>query len=243
MLAPFAAAAQTGAPSVAGVSITSGGEGATTYGPYGNIDVAVAFSRAVTVTGAPRLALTIGTRTRQAAFRSVSGSTVNFRYAVVEGDRDDDGISVAADALTPNGGGIRAGGVDAALGLGRHALAAQGNHKVYGRGATFEGAPPPAYVFTRGARKSVTLPEALPDPSAGYALAKDGLTLEARTLRPDWDAPDAPWIRTLADTLPFTVEVVEAQVSGVSIASSPAGGGSYAAGGTIDVDVTFDETR
>ena len=63
MLAPFAAAAQTGAPSVAGVSITSGGEGATTYGPYGDIDVAVAFSRAVTVTGAPRLALTGATPT------------------------------------------------------------------------------------------------------------------------------------------------------------------------------------
>ena len=253
-------------PSVTGVSITSGGEGVTTYGPYNNVDVAVAFSRAVTVTGAPRLALTIGTRTRQAAFRSVSGSTVNFRYVVMEGDQDTDGISIAANALTLNGGSIKAGSVDAALDLGSHALGAQGNHKVYGRGATFEGEPSPAYVFTRGVRKSVTLPATLPRPSAGYALAatpalpgglvftggtrtlsgapaaamaKTTYTLEARTLRPDWDDLSAPWVQTLADTLPFTIEVVSAQVSGVSIASGPAGG-SYAAGENVDVDVTFD---
>ena len=83
------AAAQAVAPSVTGVSITSRPilktetpEAYHPYGPGDHIDVAVTFSRAVTVTGAPQLALTVGLRTRQADFRSASGSAVNFRYRI-----------------------------------------------------------------------------------------------------------------------------------------------------------------
>ena len=157
--------AQTGAPEVRGVHITSRPSMAseTEYRPYDqgdHIDVQVTFSRAVTVTGAPRLALTIGSRTRHAAFRSVFGANVFFRYEVMGSDRDTDGISIAADALTLNGGRIEAGGAAAALGLGSHALGAQSDHRVDGGWPTYGGVAQPAYAFTRGARGSFTLPAA-----------------------------------------------------------------------------------
>ena len=74
--ASLAAAAQSGAlgaPSVTGVTITSRPSMATltTFRPCDggrNIDVEVTFSRTVTVTSAPRPALTFGSNTRQAAF-------------------------------------------------------------------------------------------------------------------------------------------------------------------------------
>ena len=52
-------------------------------------------------------------------------------------DRDADGISIAADALSLNGGSIRsAAGADAELDLGGHALVNAAEHKVDGSKAT-----------------------------------------------------------------------------------------------------------
>ena len=255
-------------PGVSGVSIASSPASGSSYAAGENIDVAVSFSQAVTVTGSPRLALTVGSRTRQAAFRSVSGSTVNFRYTTVGGDRDSDGVSIAADALTLNGGGIGAGGVDAALGLGSHALGNQSGHLVDGGGPTFDGVASPALSFTRGSQGSFTLPAAVsatshttyqlaatPALPGGLSfsfgtrtlsgapevgMAKTTYTLNAYRLVP---LPNDPGLFTeeLVDTLVFTVAVSGAvpAVSGVSIASSPADGFSYATGEWIAVDVTF----
>ena len=262
---PLPAGAQDTAPSVAGVSITSSPSmrTPTEFWPYQrdrHIDVALTFSRAVTVTGAPRLALTIGSRTRHAAFRSASGAVVNFRYTVMGGDRDSNGIAIAADALTLNGGAIEAGGVAAALGLGGHALGNQANHRVDGDWPTFDGVAQPAYAFTRDVRGSFTLPAAASaDPFTTYALAATpalpgGLSFDPAT-RTLSGAPEVGMAKTaytlnavvtgigeeLADTLPFTVTVAGATpaVSKVSIASSPASGASYATGENIDVEVTF----
>ncbi len=264
---PATAAAQTGAPEVRGVYVTSSPSKAseTEFRPYeqgDHVDVQVLFSQAVTVTGAPRLALTIGSRTRHAAFRSVSGGNVFFRYEVMGGDRDADGISVAADALTLNGGAIRAGGVAAALGLGSHALGNQANHRVDGGWPTYGGVAQPAYAFTRGTRGSFTLPAAADANSwTTYALAAapalpGGLSFDPAT-RVLSGAPEVGMAKTaytlnvfhlaglerrvLADSLTFTVTAAGTTpaVSGVSIASSPAGGTSYATGENIDVDVTF----
>ena len=273
-LAPLAAAAQSGAPTVTRVSITSlpSQPTPTTFRPYDrgrNIDVTVTFSRAVTVTGSPRLALTIGSRTRQAVFRSAWSSSVNFRYTVMGGDRDADGISIAADALTLNGGGIEAGGTDAALGLGGNALGNQSNHRVDGRasgvGPTYDGVAQPAYAFTRGARGSFTLPAAADVGVFGlesYALAATpalpgGLSFDPAT-RTLSGTPEVGMAKTtytlnvnlgrigddhkvLSDSLKFTVTVAGAApaVSGVAIASSPADGSNYATGENIDVEVTF----
>ena len=80
------------------------------------------FDRAVRATGSPRVALTVGTQTRHATYSSWGGQR----------DRDQDGISIAANALSLNGGTIRAtdGTPDADLTHG--AAPADPNRKVDG---------------------------------------------------------------------------------------------------------------
>ena len=59
------------------------------------IEVTVTFSEAVRTGGTTELGLLIGSKTRQAAYHSGSGtSSLVFRHLVTEGDRDDDGIEV-----------------------------------------------------------------------------------------------------------------------------------------------------
>ena len=107
-----------------------------TYELGETVDVKVEFDRAVTATGSPQLALTIGTQTRHATSSGWSSRSLYFDYTVQEGDRDEDGISIAANALVLNGGTIKAtdGATDADL---RHAAVAAGRgSKVNGRLAT-----------------------------------------------------------------------------------------------------------
>ena len=72
------------------------------------VDVAVTFSEAVTITGSPRVALTMGASTVYAGYLSAdarnTGTTKYFRYTVAAGDTDADGISIAANALDLNSG-------------------------------------------------------------------------------------------------------------------------------------------
>ena len=120
------------APSVNRVNLVRTG----TFKLAQDISVTVRFSRPVDVTGSPQLALTIGSVTRQADYSpSESGSrTLWFIYTVQSSDRDADGISIGASALTLNGGTIRirGGSANAALGLGTHAISNSANHKVDG---------------------------------------------------------------------------------------------------------------
>ncbi len=82
-----------------------------TYGPLAGaalnaLSFTLAFNQPITVTGTPQLALTIGSATRQAGYVSGSGTAaLVFRYAVVAGDLDTDGIDLTALAL--NGGTLR----------------------------------------------------------------------------------------------------------------------------------------
>ena len=72
-----------------------------------NLDFTVTTSAAVTVTGSPRIALTIGSSTQYAVYTSGSGTTaLVFRYAVQSGDLDNDGITVGA-AIGLNGGTLK----------------------------------------------------------------------------------------------------------------------------------------
>ena len=89
-------------------------------GPYAAdeaIELTATFSEAVVVFGQPRVALTVGTQTRQAVYlSSPTETTAVFGYTVVAGERDDDGVAVAANALEPNRGTIQdAAGNDAVL--------------------------------------------------------------------------------------------------------------------------------
>ena len=102
-------------PSVDSVEIS-------TDGPYASgdvIEVTVTFSGAVTVTGAPQIALTVDTTTRQAVYDRGSDSTaLVFTYTVQDGENDADGVSIAENSLTLPGSGDAiqdTGGNDAVL--------------------------------------------------------------------------------------------------------------------------------
>lgn len=101
------------APSVSSVAVPADG----TYGSGQVLNFDVAFSQNVTVTGTPRMTLTIGSTTVYATYASGSGTGVlRFSYTVVLGQHDADGISVGP--LTLNGGTIRdSGAIDADLNL------------------------------------------------------------------------------------------------------------------------------
>ena len=103
-----------------------------TYELGETVEVEVEFDRAVTATGEPQVALTIGTQTRHAAFSGWGSQTLYFDYTVQDGDRDEDGINIPANALDLNGGTITAadGRTDADLTHGT--VAAEGGRKVNG---------------------------------------------------------------------------------------------------------------
>ena len=100
------------------------------------IEVTLNFNRAVDVTGTPQVALDIGGTERQADYVSGTGTAeLLFRYTVVTADSDATGISIAANALTLNGGTIRAitaDRTDASLGLGSSAISNDGTRQVNG---------------------------------------------------------------------------------------------------------------
>ena len=102
------------APRVTGVAFTGEPVGGDTYGQGEKIGVRVAFDKVLDVSGEPRLALTVGARTREATLVRQEMSDVLpffddifvlfFEYTVQPGDMDADGISVSANALSLNGG-------------------------------------------------------------------------------------------------------------------------------------------
>ncbi len=99
---------------VTGVTLTStplllasGSSTADTYGEGERIEFSVAFTRPVTVTGAPTFSFVLGTATKTATYTSGSDSeTLLFAYTVTSSDMDTDGISWAANTLALAGGTI-----------------------------------------------------------------------------------------------------------------------------------------
>ena len=101
------------------------------YGIGDEIEVTVTFNEDVTVTGSPRLELTIGSSAKNAAYKSANGSKVVFGYTVAVGDNDTDGVAIGSNRLTLNGGSIR-DAADNTVNLSHSALSAQFGHKVDG---------------------------------------------------------------------------------------------------------------
>ena len=121
----------TGPPSILSVELTSDPGADATYAIGDAIEASVRFNKTVTVTGTPQLGLTVGTLTKQAAYRDSAGEVARFVYTVAAGDDDDNGVSIAANSLLLNGGMIRGGGnLDAVRTHG--AVAANVNHRVDG---------------------------------------------------------------------------------------------------------------
>ena len=100
------------------------------------LEATVAFDEDVFVTGTPTLTLGIGSQQRQADYSAGSGTPMlRFRYTVLDGDQDEDGITIGANALALNGGAIRdRAGIDAERSF--PALGPQTSHRVSGVRAT-----------------------------------------------------------------------------------------------------------
>ena len=125
-------------PSITELAITSDPGSDNRYVSRDKIEVTVTFSEAVTVTGSPRLTLLLGSpfwiqlgrAARNADFaRQPEPRKLVFAYTVAADDSDPDGVSIAADSLSPNGGTI-VGSDDTAGRLTHDALAAQPQHLV-----------------------------------------------------------------------------------------------------------------
>jgi DNA/RNA endonuclease G (NUC1) len=110
-LTPQAVVIDTTPPAVISVTVPANG----TYVAGQNLDFTINFSENVLVVGSPRIPITLNTGgTVFANYVSGTGtSALLFRYSVVTGNNDPDGITVGA-AFDPNGGTIKdAAGNDA----------------------------------------------------------------------------------------------------------------------------------
>jgi hypothetical protein len=91
------------APTITGMTVPAD----ATYGSGQNLDFVATMSEATTVTGTPRIALSIGSTTQYATYLSGSGTTsLTFRYITQSGDNDTDGIAVTSPVQL-NGGTLR----------------------------------------------------------------------------------------------------------------------------------------
>ncbi|MEI6276390.1 MAG: IPT/TIG domain-containing protein, partial [Prolixibacteraceae bacterium] len=93
-------------PTVSSVNVPTN----STYKTGDNLDFTVNYDQVVTVSGSPRFTVTLNTGGSQvASYLSGSGSTaIVFRYTVVSGNQDNDGISVGSN-IALNGGTIQNG--------------------------------------------------------------------------------------------------------------------------------------
>lgn len=168
-------------PTVTGLTVDPPTFGSHAFVTNDTISLGVTFSEAVTITGAPRIAIDIGGTTRQAGYLLGSRTTrLLLTYRVQAADVDHDGIGIGARALTLNGGTVRsASRVDAVLGLGDHALADAWNLRVNsGAPAPRFTAPVPAKKYAVGVAVDDPLPAATD--ATTYTLTGPGT---ATTLR------------------------------------------------------------
>ena len=216
-----------------------------TYELGETVEVEVEFDRAVTATGEPQVALTIGTQTRHAAFAGWGSQTLYFDYTVQEGDRDEDGINIPANALALNGGIITAadGTTDADLTHGT--VAAEGGRKVNGglvtppavRAIYFVSSPARGDTYELGETIEVLV-------EFDRAVTVTGnpqvvLTIGTQT----WQAAySASWDDRHA-YFSYAVQEADRDEDGISIAANALvlnGGTITAADGTTDADLTHD---
>ena len=214
-----------------------------------DVRVAVTFSLAVDVTGgAPQLALSIGTNTRQAAYDAAlsNSGTLVFAYTVQGSDMDADGISIDADALGLNGATIKAvadATVDADLDLGSHAVSDDSDHVVDGSmetapsvtGAAF--ASSPASGDTYGTEEEMRVAVSFDRVVAVTGTPQLALDIGTEKGQARYDA-DASTSRRLV--FAYRVRIGDADADGASVAADAltlAGGSIILAGGSTAADL------
>ena len=121
------------APTVTGIALTSIPTNAT-YGISDEVEATVTFSAGVDITGTPQLELDFaGTPKPAACGAATNTTTMVCSYTVVMGDSAPNGIAIAANKLTLNGGTITAtGSTTITADLDHAAVAIDAGHKVDG---------------------------------------------------------------------------------------------------------------
>ena len=168
------------------------------YKPTNAVKVEVTFDKAIVVTGAPKLAITVGSAAKSASCAR-KGSTGDgakklvCTYTVASGDEDTDGISVGANKLTlPSGASIKDAS-DAAATLTHAALGAQSGHKVDGVAPTVTiAAPSPS-----GAAQSKTLAVTIADSGAGVGTGANRWSSTTGSPGPPTDGVQLEFFRNL----------------------------------------------
>ena len=200
------------APKVSSLSFSGYPLQGETYELGEDIQLVVHFDKAVTVEGGPQVALTIGGATRLATYfpGPQPSPALSFGYTVQPGDRDEDGVSISANALRLNGGAIRlVDGVTDAV-LNHMAVHDDPNRKVRGSDTCLRIQPsgqeppssgPPTAGFTTGAkcedglyRERTGVEVAFTDTSTGTVTTRrwdfgDGTTSPAERPRHAWAVP------------------------------------------------------
>jgi hypothetical protein len=151
---------------ISSISVSSNAGGDNYYKIGDIISVTVVASEAVTVNGAPRIAV-LGLTAKNFSYFSGSGTTsIVFRYTVVTNDTSSAGIGVSANTLTLNGGTM----VDSAgfnLPLTHLAVAQSSSHRVDGIVPTLSGMTTD-YSVPENETKTITL---TPSEPVTYVIA------------------------------------------------------------------------
>ena len=236
------AEAESVAPAVSSIAFRGSPARGDTYGLGETVEVSVRFDRAVTATGRPQVALTIGTQTRHATLSSWSRQSLYFAYTVQEEDRDEDGVSIPANALVLNGATITAddGTTDADLTHGP--VAAERGRKVNGGLATqpkvtdISFSSSPATGDTYGLGETVEVRVGFDRAVKATGSPQVALTIGTRTRH----ATLSSWSRQSL-YFSYTVQEEDRDEDGVSIPANAlllSGGAITAAVGTTQVDLT-----
>ncbi len=234
--------AESTAPAVSSIAFLGSPARGDTYELGETIEVRVQFDRAVTATGTPQVALTIGTQTRHATLSSWSTQSLYFSYTVQAGDRDKDGISIPANALVLNGGTITTTDGTTDADLTHEAVAALRGSKVNGSATAQPGvtdialSSSPARGDTYELGETIEVRVQFDRAVTATGTPQVALTIGARTRH----ATLFGWGRQHL-TFTYTVREEDRDEDGVSIAANALalnGGTIRTTVGAIDVDLT-----
>ncbi len=199
-----------------------------TYGLGETIRVNVRFTESVTVTGSPRLALTIGTLTRQAdrqvlPFPSTPSTLFEFRYTVQAEDLDADGIGIPANPFTVTGGAsivATADGTTAAV-LTHAAVADDSTRKVDGNIVTAPAvrriafSRSPLNGDTYGLGETIRVQVWFTRPVTATGGPQVGLTIGTRTRQADYTHTDNEYLY-----FKYEVQADDLDTDGVGISAN-----------------------